>query len=102
MFSAFAAGAFLVVTGSIGYDVSYLHGLFEGGRWVDRFIWWQVALGVGLLILAGYSFQRLGEPSPTFSRPPRHPTMVNPERGRTANAEQTQTRHRLQSGGRTT
>ena len=101
MFSAFAAGAFLVVTGSIGYDVRYLHGFFEGGRWVNRFIWWQVALGVGLLVLARYWFQRLTEPSPTFARPPRHPPLVNVGAGRTARAELTQKRRRLSGGART-
>ena len=61
MFSAFAAGASLVVTGSIGFDVSYMHGFFEGGRWVDGPIWGQVALGMGFLLLGAYWSRRLGE-----------------------------------------
>jgi hypothetical protein len=59
MFTALAAGGFLVVTGSIGWNVSYLHGFFEGGRWVDGPIWWQIALGVGLLLLGVYWSRRL-------------------------------------------
>ena len=68
MFSAFAAGAFLVVTGSIGFDVSYMHGFFEGGRWVGGPIWGQIALGVGFLLLGACSSRRLDEPGQTSTR----------------------------------
>jgi hypothetical protein len=58
-FTALAVGAFLFVTGSIGWDVSYLHGLFAGGRWVHGPVWWQIGLGAGLLVLGGRWFRRL-------------------------------------------
>jgi hypothetical protein len=61
MFSAFAAGAFLFVTGSIGFDVRYMHGFFEGGRWVGGPVWGQIALGAGLLLLGAYWSRRLGD-----------------------------------------
>jgi hypothetical protein len=71
MFSAFAAGASLVVTGAIGFDVSYMHGFFEGGRWVDGPVWGQIALGIGFLLLGVYWSRRLGEPGGTPALNPR-------------------------------
>ena len=64
VFTALAAGGYLLVTGIIGYDVRALNGLFRGGRWVDAPVWWQVALGVGVLLLAGFWIRRL--PSSTW------------------------------------
>ena len=87
MFSAFAAGAFLVVTGSIGFDVSYMHGVFKGGRWVDGPVWWQIALGVGLLLFGAYTLRRLGEPRWTFTRSPRDRIVKNVGHGKTYGAE---------------
>ena len=86
MFTAFAAGAYLVVTGAIGYDVGYLHGFFAGGRWTDHVIWWQVTVGIALLALGAHWFRRLSEPGPV-ERAPRHPSLVNVGAGRTAGAE---------------
>ena len=61
MFSALAAGAFLFVTGSIGFDVRYMHGFFEGGRWVGGPVWGQIGIGAGLLLLGAYWSRRLGD-----------------------------------------
>ncbi len=59
MFSALAAGAYLVVTGVIGLDISYQRGTFQGTKWVDGPVWWQIALGAGLLLLALFLSRRL-------------------------------------------
>jgi hypothetical protein len=67
MFSAFAAGLFFLVTGVIGWDIRYLHGLFAGGKWVDAPIWWQIGLGAVFLLLGAFLLRRL-EPDLTFSR----------------------------------
>jgi hypothetical protein len=37
-----------------GWDLKYSHGWFEGTKWVDGPTWWQVGLGTGLLLLAGF------------------------------------------------
>ena len=94
MFSAFAAGAFLVVTGSIGWNVSHLHGFFQGGRWAGGIIWWQVALGVGFLLLGTHLFRRLGEPAPTRTRAPQERIVKHVGRGKTAAAEQMEEQRR--------
>ena len=57
MFSAFAAGVFMVVTGVIGMNVGR-----SGARWVDGPIWWQVALGIAFLLLGAYWSRRLDDP----------------------------------------
>jgi hypothetical protein len=95
MFTAFAAGAYLVVTGSIGWNVSAMHGV---SRWVDAPIWWQVALGVGFLLLGAYWSRRLGEPAWTFTRTPPDRIIKNVGRGKTSAAQQRQ-EHRSLAGG---
>jgi hypothetical protein len=97
MFSAFAAGASLVVTGSIGFDVSYMHGFFHGGRWVDGPVWGQIALGIGFLLLGGYWSRRLGEPGWTSTRASRDRIVKNAGHGKTSGAEQSQERRSLTS-----
>jgi hypothetical protein len=62
MFSAFAFGGFLFVTGAIGLDVSRLRGLFDSARWVDGPIWWQTALGLALILLGVHWFRRIAGP----------------------------------------
>ena len=47
------------MTGVIGYDVRHLRGLFQGGRWVEAPIWWQILVGLGLLLLAWFFIRRL-------------------------------------------
>jgi hypothetical protein len=87
MFSVLTAGTCLVVTGAIGYDLSYLHGFFAGGQWTDRVIWWQVALGIALLALGAYWFQRLLPEEGSSGHARRLPMTVNVGAGRTASAE---------------
>jgi hypothetical protein len=59
MFSALGAGAYLFITGVIGLDISYQRGMFQGTRWVDGPVWWQIALGGGLLLLGVFFSRRL-------------------------------------------
>ena len=59
MFSAFAFGLFLTISGLIGWNVSNMHGFFLGGRWEDGPIWWEITLGAGLLWLGVYWSRRL-------------------------------------------
>jgi hypothetical protein len=61
MFTAVLVGGFLVVTGAIGWNISYLHGFFQGGKWEDGPIWWQIALGAGALLLGVHWARRLGD-----------------------------------------
>lgn len=62
-----ALGVWLTVTGAIGLDVSHLRGLFQGTKWVDGPIWWQVGIGVTLLTLAVFLARRV---PPDASRSP--------------------------------
>jgi hypothetical protein len=90
MFSALAAGAALVVTGSIGFDVSYMHGFFEGGRWGSGPVWGQIALGIGFLLLGAYWSRRLGEPGWTSGRTSRERIVKNLGHGKTSGADRSQ------------
>jgi hypothetical protein len=76
VFSALVGGGFLLVTGTIGYDVRHLHGFFRGGKWVAAPIWWQIALGTGLLILAAYLARRLPHRWTMVSAPHRREVSV--------------------------
>ena len=71
MFTALAAGASLLVTGLLGLEVGHLRGFFQGARWVDPPIWWQIALGAGLLALGRHWSRRLGPLGWTVVRSPR-------------------------------
>jgi hypothetical protein len=57
--SAAIFGLFLFVSGLIGWDLSYSHEWFQGTKWVDGLVWWQVGLGAGLLLLAGFWVRRV-------------------------------------------
>jgi hypothetical protein len=59
VFSAGFGGLLFFVAGLIGWDLKYSHGWFEGTRWTDAPIWWQVAFGTVLLLLAGYWARRV-------------------------------------------
>jgi len=59
VFSVGFGGLLLFVTGLIGYDLKYSHGWFQGTKWTDAPIWWQVAFGTVLLLLAGYWARRV-------------------------------------------
>jgi hypothetical protein len=52
-------GLSLIVAGAIGWDVSHAHELFQGMKWVDGPIWWQIGMGVGLLALAVFMGRRV-------------------------------------------
>jgi hypothetical protein len=58
-FSATAVGLLFLVAGLIGWDLKYSRGWFQGTTWVAGPIWWQVALGTALLLLAGFWARRL-------------------------------------------
>ena len=62
VFSTAAAGLFLFIAGLMGWDLSHSHGVFEGTRWVEGAVWWQVILGLGLLLLAGFWVRRMPPP----------------------------------------
>jgi hypothetical protein len=66
VFSTGFSGLLFFVAGLIGWDLKYSHGWFQGTRWVDGPIWWEVLLGSGLLLLAGFWARRV--PSRPASR----------------------------------
>jgi hypothetical protein len=66
VFSAAAGGLLLLIAGLIGWDLRYSRGWFQGTKWVDGPVWWQVAAGIGLLIVAGLLARRV--PPPTSPR----------------------------------
>jgi len=59
VFSAGTAGVLFTVAGAIGWDVSHSHGFFQGTRWVDGPISWELGIGVGLLMLAVFWGKRV-------------------------------------------
>ena len=93
MFGAFALGLSLLVTGAIGYDVRNMHGLFQGGRWIEAPIWGQVALGIGFVLLGIYWFRRLGRPRRAFTPNTRDGVIRTVGRGKTAAAAQHERRN---------
>jgi hypothetical protein len=52
-------GLWLTVAGAIGWDVRYVHGFFQGTRWVAGPIWWQLGTGLALLVLALFLARRV-------------------------------------------
>jgi hypothetical protein len=60
MFSSLFFGAFLLVTGLIGYDTQQRAKLFADSRWMGRPILWQIAAGTGLVLVGLYLARRLG------------------------------------------
>jgi len=59
VFSTAAAGLLFFIAGLIGWDLSHSHGWFQGTKWVEGPVWWQVSLGFGLLLLAGFWARRV-------------------------------------------
>jgi hypothetical protein len=59
VFSATAAGLLFFVGGLIGWDLSDSHGWFQGTKWVDGPVWWEVGVGLGLLLLGGFWARRI-------------------------------------------
>lgn len=64
VFNAGAGGLLLFVSGVIGWDLSYSRGWFQGTKWADGPIWWQVVIGAALLLLAGV-WARRARPRPS-------------------------------------
>jgi hypothetical protein len=56
------AGLLFFVAGLIGWDLKYSRGWFEGTRWVDGPVWWQIGFGAGLLLLAAFWARRVPPP----------------------------------------
>ena len=52
VFSAAAMGLLLAGVGLAGGDLRHSHGLFRGVRWSESPVWWQVAVGAVLLVVA--------------------------------------------------
>jgi hypothetical protein len=96
MFTAFAVGGYLLVTGAIGFDVSHLHGWFRGGSWVDGRVWWQIALGCVLLLVGMFLSRRLAGGRVTIVRAPRD-RIINVGSGRTSGAAGDDAHHALES-----
>jgi len=53
-----AAAALFLVTGLIGYTLSKHDRFVDGTAWSPSVIWWQVAVGAVLLVLATWFWQR--------------------------------------------
>lgn len=66
VFSVGFGGLLFFVAGLIGWDLKYSHGWFQGTKWVDGPIWWEIFLGTGLLLLAAFWARRV--PSHPASR----------------------------------
>jgi hypothetical protein len=62
VFSVGFGGLLLLIAGLIGWDLKHVRGFFQGTRWVDGPIWWQVSLGSALLLLAVYWARRVPYP----------------------------------------
>lgn len=58
VFSFTAAGLLFFVAGLVGWDLSSSGGWFQGAKWVDGPVWWQVGIGLGLFLLAGFWARR--------------------------------------------
>ena len=59
VFSVGFAGLLFLIAGLAGWDLKYSHGWFQGTTWADGPIWWQVGLGTGLVLLAGFWARRV-------------------------------------------
>ena len=57
--TASVLGLWLTIAGVIGWDLSHVHGLLQGTRWVDGPVWWQVRLGFAFLAVAAFLARRV-------------------------------------------
>ena len=64
--TAAVVGLWFTVAGAIGWDLSHVRGFFEGTKWVEGPIWWQLGSGLALLALAVWLARRV-PPSATRS-----------------------------------
>jgi hypothetical protein len=53
------AGLLFFVSGLIGWDLRYSHGWFQGTKWMDGPVWFEVGIGAGLLALATFWSRRV-------------------------------------------
>jgi hypothetical protein len=60
-------GLWLTVAGAIGWDLSQVRGFFQGTKWVDGPVWWQLGVGGALLAWAMFLARRV---PPDASRSP--------------------------------
>jgi hypothetical protein len=63
VFSVGFAGLLFFIAGLIGWDLKYSHGWFQGTKWVDGPVWWQIGLGAALLLLAILWARRVPPPA---------------------------------------
>jgi hypothetical protein len=66
--SAAVFGLAVLVAGFAGLDIGRLHGWFQGARWMDGPVWWEIGLGAALLTLAVH-WARHARPSAVARRP---------------------------------
>src|SRR5262245_33321450 len=52
-------GLWFASAGAIGWDLSHVHNFFQGTKWVDGPIWWQIGLGGALLASAVFLARRV-------------------------------------------
>jgi protein-S-isoprenylcysteine O-methyltransferase Ste14 len=62
VFSVGFAGLLFFISGLVGWDLKDSHGWFQGAKWVEGPVWWQIGLGAGLLLLAVYWARRVPTP----------------------------------------
>jgi hypothetical protein len=62
VFSVGFAGLLFFISGLIGWDLSHSRGWFEGTKWVEGPLWWQIGFGAVLLLLAIYWARRVPAP----------------------------------------
>lgn len=63
VFSMTALGILFTVAGAVGWDLSHSHGWFQGTKWVEGPVWWQVGVGIASLTLSVF-FARRVSPRP--------------------------------------
>jgi len=63
VFSVGFGGLLFLVSGLIGWDLQYSHGWFQGTKWVDAPIWWEIGVGTALLLLAVFWARRVPYPA---------------------------------------
>jgi hypothetical protein len=63
VFSVGFAGLLLLIAGVIGWDLQHSRGVFQGSAWVEEPIWWQIRLGIALLLLAIFWARRVPYPA---------------------------------------